>query len=125
MAKQAENKPVSFDSDNTPVFDENKRIIEQGRKEREQAAISPAAAPDHAPVQAPAGQIAQRKAPVMNIKPTKTTKTVKIILPMEYYLSLLSIKQCTDKSLQDLAAQAVMDFVDSFSEEQVNGKSDM
>ena len=47
----------------------------------------------------------------------KSTKTVKLILPMEYYFKLVQIKACTDKSLQDLAAQAVMDFVDHFGKE--------
>ena len=50
-------------------------------------------------------------------KPMKSTKAVKLILPMEYYFKLVQIKACTDKSLQDLAAQAVMDFVDHFGKE--------
>ena len=59
----------------------------------------------------------QRVAPIVDIKPMKSTKTVKLILPMEYYFKLVQIKACTDKSLQDLAAQAVMDFVDHFGKE--------
>lgn len=56
-------------------------------------------------------------APAVDRKPMKSTKTVKLILPMEYYFKLVQIKACTDKSLQDLAAQAVMDFVDHFGKE--------
>ena len=59
----------------------------------------------------------ERIAPAVDIKPMKSTKTVKLILPMEYYFKLVQIKACTDKSLQDLAAQAVMDFVDHFGKE--------
>ena len=59
----------------------------------------------------------QSVTPSANIKPMKSTKTVKLILPMEYYFKLVQIKACTDKSLQDLAAQAVMDFVDNFGKE--------
>lgn len=55
-------------------------------------------------------------APV-GLKPLKAEKGVKILLPMEYYLKLVQIKACTGKSLQDLAAQAVMDFVDNFGKE--------
>lgn len=59
----------------------------------------------------------ERIAPAVDMKPMKSTKTVKLILPMEYYFKLVQIKACTDKSLQDLAAQAVMDFVDHFGNE--------
>ena len=55
--------------------------------------------------------------PAVDRKPMKSTKNVKLILPMEYYFKLVQIKACTDKSLQDLAAQAVMDFVDHFGKE--------
>lgn len=78
------------------------------------SAASPAPQPEQTPQQEQPEQPAQRIAPVVNVKPAKTTKTVKLILPIEYYFSLSRIKECTNKSLQDLAAQAVMDFVDNF-----------
>lgn len=89
------------------------------------SAASPAPQPEQSPQQEQSEQPAQRIAPVVNVKPAKTTKTVKLILPIEYYFSLSRIKECTNKSLQDLAAQAVMDFVDNFGKKQVNEKSDM
>lgn len=60
------------------------------------------------------------------MKPLKAEKGVKISLPMEYYFKLVQIKACTGKSLQDLAAQGVMEFIDRFSQpdSQVNEKSD-
>ncbi len=60
------------------------------------------------------------------MKPLKAEKGVKISLPMEYYFKLVQIKVCTGKSLQDLAAQGVMEFIDRFSQpdSQVNEKSD-
>ena len=59
------------------------------------------------------------------MKPLKAEKGVKISLPMEYYFKLVQIKACTGKSLQDLAAQGVMEFIDRFSQpgSQVNEKS--
>jgi len=57
------------------------------------------------------------KGEVAELKPLKAEKGVKILLPMEYYFKLVQIKACTGKSLQDLAAQAVMDFVDHFGKE--------
>lgn len=61
------------------------------------------------------------------MKPLKAEKGVKISLPMEYYFKLVQIKACTGKSLQDLAAQGVMEFIDRFSQpgSQVNEKSDL
>ncbi len=50
------------------------------------------------------------------MKPLKAEKGVKISLPMEYYFKLVQIKACTGKSLQDLAAQGVMEFIDRFSQ---------
>ena len=60
------------------------------------------------------------------MKPLKAEKGVKISLPMEYYFKLVQIKACTGKSLQDLAAQGVMEFIDRFNQpgRQVNEKSD-
>lgn len=61
------------------------------------------------------------------MKPLKAEKGVKISLPMKYYFKLVQIKACTGKSLQDLAAQGVMEFIDRFSQpgSQVNEKSDL
>ncbi len=60
------------------------------------------------------------------MKPLKAEKGVKISLPMKYYFKLVQIKACTGKSLQDLAAQGVMEFIDRFNQpgRQVNEKSD-
>lgn len=56
------------------------------------------------------------------MKPLKAEKGVKISLPMEYYFKLVQIKACTGKSLQDLAAQGVMEFIDRFSQPDSQGK---
>lgn len=112
MALKQDKKAKSFDEDfeNAPIVQENKLILEQGR-DQEQNVPSPAGSSEE---QAAAEQ---RVAPAVDMKPMKSTKTVKLILPMEYYFKLVQIKACTDKSLQDLAAQAVMDFVDNFGKE--------
>lgn len=112
MAVKQNKKAKSFDKDfdDAPIVQENKLILERGR-EQEQNVPSPAGSSEE---QAAAEQ---RVAPAIDMKPMKSTKTVKLILPMEYYFKLVQIKACTDKSLQDLAAQAVMDFVDNFGKE--------
>ena len=124
MAVKQNKKAKSFDRDfdDAPIVQENKLILEQGREqEQEQSVPSPAGSSEEQVSETsetdvhPAAE--QSVTPSANIKPMKSTKTVKLILPMEYYFKLVQIKACTDKSLQDLAAQAVMDFVDHFGKE--------
>ena len=124
MAVKQNKKAKSFDRDfdEAPIVQENKLILEQGREqEQEQSVPSPAGSSDDQTAETSETEIQpaaeQRVNPPSNIKPMKSTKTVKLILPMEYYFKLVQIKACTDKSLQDLAAQAVMDFVDHFGKE--------
>ena len=124
MAVKQNKKAKSFDRDfdEAPIVQENKLILEQGREqEQEQSVPSPAGSSEEQVPETSKTEIQpsaeQRVAPIVDIKPMKSTKTVKLILPMEYYFKLVQIKACTDKSLQDLAAQAVMDFVDYFGKE--------
>lgn len=124
-------KPYNvFTLEGSDLVEENEKVLnEDATPDSSSSAASSAASPASQPEQSPqpeqSEQPAQRIAPVVNVKPAKTTKTVKLILPIEYYFSLSRIKECTNKSLQDLAAQAVMDFVDNFGKKQVNEKSDM
>lgn len=124
MAVKQNKKAKSFDRDfdEAPIVQENKLILEQGREqEQEQSVPSPAGSSEEQVSETSKTEIQpsaeKRVAPIVDIKPMKSTKTVKLILPMEYYFKLVQIKACTDKSLQDLAAQAVMDFVDHFGKE--------
>lgn len=124
MAVKQNKKAKSFDKDfdDAPIVQENKLILEQGREQEQEQSVPSSggsnlkqtAETTKAETQSAAEQ---RIAPAVDIKPMKSTKTVKLILPMEYYFKLVQIKACTDKSLQDLAAQAVMDFVDHFGKE--------
>lgn len=120
-------KPYNvFTLEGSDLVEENEKVLnEDATPDSSSSAASPTPQPEQSPQQEQSGQPAQRIAPVVNVKPAKTTKTVKLILPIEYYFSLSRIKECTNKSLQDLAAQAVMDFVDNFGKKQVNEKSDM
>lgn len=123
-------KPYNvFTLEGSDLVEENEKVLNEdttpdSSSSAASSAASPASQPEQSPQQEQSEQPAQRIAPVVNVKPAKTTKTVKLILPIEYYFSLSRIKECTNKSLQDLAAQAVMDFVDNFGKKQVNEKSD-
>lgn len=46
--------------------------------------------------------------------PLKTEKGVKIMLPMDYYFKLVRLKEYSGKTLQELATQGVMDFLDKY-----------
>ena len=150
MARQAENGFSKFDItkskamrsiediyDAEPSAAEEPEKIEAPAAKQEPAEETPAEqtpaekkpAEDIAPV--PSDSIAGPSSSLNSgmpsgMKPLKAEKGVKISLPMEYYFKLVQIKACTGKSLQDLAAQGVMEFIDRFDpNRQVNEKSDL
>ena len=138
-AKQAsaeENAPAVKQEpaeENTPVeqasTEENAPAVKQDpAEENAPAEQTPAAESTPAPSDSVAGPSSSLNSGMPSgMKPLKAEKGVKISLPMKYYFKLVQIKACTGKSLQDLAAQGVMEFIDRFSQpgSQVNEKSDL
>lgn len=59
----------------------------------------------------PAGEAQQP----LSMQPLKTEKSVKVTIPMDYYFRLARLKECTGKTLQELAAQGVIEFIDRYS----------
>lgn len=126
MVEKVKKPYNAFTLEGSDLVEENEKVLnDDAAPVSSSSAASSTSQQEQSSQQEPPEQPAQRIAPVVNVQPTKTTKTVKLILPIEYYFSLARIKECTNKSLQDLAAQAVMDFVDNFGKKQVNEKSDM
>ena len=139
-AKQAsaeENAPAVKQEpveENTPAeqasTEENNPAVKQKTAEENAPAVKqdPAAESITAPSDGIAGPSSSLNSGMPSgMKPLKAEKGVKISLPMKYYFKLVQIKACTGKSLQDLAAQGVMEFIDRFSQpgSQVNEKSDL
>lgn len=62
--------------------------------------------------QQPAGEAQQP----LSMKPLKTEKSVKVTIPIDYYFRLARLKECTGKTLQELAAQGVIEFIDRCSQ---------
>lgn len=60
----------------------------------------------------PAGEAQQP----LSMTPLKTEKSVKVTIPMDYYFRLARLKECTGKTLQELAAQGVIEFIDRYSQ---------
>lgn len=103
-------------------------VKQESAEENAPADQTPAAESTPAPSDGIAGpSLSLNSGMPSGMKPLKAEKGVKISLPMEYYFKLVQIKACTGKSLQDLAAQGVMEFIDRFSQpgNQVNEKSDL
>ena len=120
--------------ENTPAeqasTEENNPAVKQKTAEENAPAVKqdPAAESTTAPSDGIAGPSSSLNIGMPSgMKPLKAEKGVKISLPMKYYFKLVQIKACTGKSLQDLAAQGVMEFIDRFSQpgSQVNEKSDL
>ena len=110
--------------------EENNPAVKQKTAEENAPAVkqTPAAESTTAPSDGIAGPSSSLNSGMPSgMKPLKAEKGVKISLPMKYYFKLVQIKACTGKSLQDLAAQGVMEFIDRFSQpgSQVNEKSDL
>ena len=139
-AKQAsaeENAPAVKQEpveENTPAeqasTEENNPAVKQKTAEENAPAVKqdPAAESTTAPSDGIAGPSSSLNSGMPSgMKPLKAEKGVKISLPMKYYFKLVQIKACTGKSLQDLAAQGVMEFIDRFSQpgSQVNENSDL
>lgn len=148
MARQAENGFSKFDITKSKamrniedIYDSEPSAAEEPAKNGTQAAKQdpaeenapavkqdPAAESTTAPSDGIAGPSSSLNSGMPSgMKPLKAEKGVKISLPMKYYFKLVQIKACTGKSLQDLAAQGVMEFIDRFSQpgSQVNEKSDL
>ena len=148
MARQAENGFSKFDITKSKAMRNIEDIYDSEPSAAEEPAKNgtPAAKQDPAEENAPAvkQKTAAESTPAPSdsvagsssslnsgmpsgMKPLKAEKGVKISLPMKYYFKLVQIKACTGKSLQDLAAQGVMEFIDRFSQpgSQVNEKSDL
>ena len=109
-------------------IEENAPAEQDPAEENAPAEQTPAAESTTAPSDGIAGPSSSLNSGMPSgMKPLKAEKGVKISLPMKYYFKLVQIKACTGKSLQDLAAQGVMEFIDRFSQpgSQVNEKSDL
>ena len=94
-------------------------IYEQRQTSQQSASSMPstgtgsgAAATSFTGSQQPAGEAQQP----LSMKPLKTEKSVKVTIPMDYYFRLARLKECTGKTLQELAAQGVIEFIDKYSQ---------
>ena len=100
------------------AMDKIETIYEQRQTSQQSASSMPStgtgsgAATSSTGSQQPAGEAQQP----LSMKPLKTEKSVKVTIPMDYYFRLARLKECTGKTLQELAAQGVIEFIDKYSQ---------
>lgn len=108
-----------FGLNESDAMDKIEGIYEQGQTSQQSASSMPstgtgsgAGTTSSTGSQQPAGEAQQP----LSMQPLKTEKSVKVTIPMDYYFRLARLKECTGKTLQELAAQGVIEFIDRYSQ---------
>lgn len=117
MARQNVRK---FGLNESDAMDKIEGIYEQGQASQQSASSMPSTgtASGSATTTSSTGsqqQAAEAQQP-LSMQPLKTEKSVKVTIPMDYYFRLARLKECTGKTLQELAAQGVIEFIDRYSQ---------
>ena len=101
------------------AMDKIENIYEKGQTTQHPAPCMPSAGTGNGTAatsstgsQQPSGEAQQP----LSMQPLKTEKSVKVTIPMDYYFRLARLKECTGKTLQELAAQGVIEFIDRYSQ---------
>lgn len=109
-----------FGLNKSDAMDKIEGIYEQGQTSQQSTSSMPstgtasgsATTTSSTGSQQPAGEAQQP----LSMQPLKTEKSVKVTIPMDYYFRLARLKECTGKTLQELAAQGVIEFIDRYSQ---------
>lgn len=115
-----------FGLNESDAMDKIENIYEQGQTSQQSASSMPstgtasgsATTTSSTGSQQPTAE-AQQPVPTqqpLSMQPLKTEKSVKVTIPMDYYFRLARLKECTGKTLQELAAQGVIEFIDRYSQ---------
>lgn len=115
-----------FGLNESDAMDKIEGIYEQGQTSQQSASSMPstgtasgsATTTSSTGSQQPTAE-AQQPVPTqqpLSMQPLKTEKSVKVTIPMDYYFRLARLKECTGKTLQELAAQGVIEFIDRYSQ---------
>ena len=133
MAREMKRRVAHFGLDQSKAIDENERILEAGRQQRQENREKKESGGDTMNADATAEisttEVLNPTIPVteqpatpsfsndiaMNIRKPKGKKTengITIYVPMEYYERIALIKMRTGIPIKDLALQAVIEFLD-------------
>ena len=133
MARGMKRRVAHFGVDNSKAIDENERILEAGRQQRQENREKKESVGDtmnaDATAETSTTEVLNPTIPVteqpatpsfsndiaMNIRKPKGKKTengITIYVPMEYYERIALMKMRTGIPIKDLALQAVIEFLD-------------
>ena len=133
MAREMKKRVAHFGLDKSNAIDENERILEAGRQQRQENREKKESGGEtmnaDAPVETSTTEVLNPTIPVteqpatpsfsndiaMNIRKPKGKKTengITIYVPMEYYERIALMKMRTGIPIKDLALQAVIEFLD-------------
>ena len=133
MAREMKKRVTHFGLDNSKAIDENERILEAGRQQRQENREKKESVGDtmnaDATAETSTTEVLNPTIPVtehpatpsfsndiaMNIRKPKGKKTengITIYVPMEYYERIALMKMRTGVPIKDLALQAVIEFLD-------------
>ena len=108
-----------FGLNKSDAMDKIEGIYEQGQTSQQSVSSMPSTgtASGSVPTSTTGSQqsAVEAKQP-LSMTPLKTEKSVKVTIPMDYYFRLARLKECTGKTLQELAAQGVIEFIDRYSQ---------
>lgn len=134
MAREMKKRVSQFGLENSKAIDENERILEAGRQQRQEnrerkesgeeavgAVLAPTTETPIAEV-SPAIPVTDQSASpsfsndiAMNVRKSKGKKTengITIYVPMKYYERIALMKMRTGVPIKDLALQAVIEFLE-------------
>ena len=133
MAREMKRRVAHFGLDNSKAIDENERILEAGRQQRQENREKKESGGEimnaDATAETSTTEVLNPTIPVteqpetpsfsndiaMNIRKQKGKKTengITIYVPMEYYERIALMKMRTGVPIKDLALQAVIEFLD-------------
>ena len=133
MAREMKRRVAHFGLDNSKAIDENERILEAGRQQRQENREKKNSGGEvmnaDATAETSTTEVLNPTIPVteqpatpsfsndiaMNIRKPKGKKTengITIYVPMEYYERIALMKMRTGVPIKDLALQAVIEFLD-------------
>lgn len=131
MARKQERKYKSFNLEDSPVVEENERLLNNATTPQQtQTTVAPVAEATEqteavAPIVQPQPQVQPQVHPEPQPQPSqpmgmsivgnrskRTEQGITVIVPMEYYEQIALMKMRTGIPIRDIALQAVIEFVD-------------
>lgn len=131
MARKQERKYKSFNLEDSPVVEENERLLNNATTPQQtQTTVAPVAEATEqteavAPIVQPQPQVQPQVHPepqpqssqpmgmsIASNRSKRTEQGITVIVPMEYYEQIALMKMRTGIPIRDIALQAVIEFVD-------------